>query len=291
MIRGYCDIFLQYLSSEKRRTSLTVKAYKSDLLLFFDYFREVINTEKWQKIDYSLYIRYLSKQGLKSSSIHRKTASVRNFFSFLQKQQVLATNPILQVILPKKEKRLQRFIPLGQIPHLQKVLEQDQCADTLILYLLYTTGLRAAEVVNLKIEDIAISSATISVRGKGNKTRLLPLLPQVVERLSQYLEVRKKMDTKHNFLFVTTQKKPLYPKYVYCLVRKKLTFAGVSLQKKSPHVLRHSFATHLLNNGAKISSIQALLGHVSLHTTQIYATHDLQSLKEIHARAHPKGGE
>lgn len=291
-MQQHFDHYLQYLTVEKRFSPHTILAYQKDVESFFLFLSNANLTKDFSSVRCSDYVIYLANFRYVPKTIHRKIAALRSFIRFLQKSNLLDHDPTQGLILPKINKKLPVFIPQTQMHTLgaeHKTKIKCTLQEELLVELLYTTGIRSAELIALHIQDFSFSKESLRVRGKGNKTRVIPLLPVILRKMSVYLQERKNYPTTEPFLFLTSKYKPLYPKLLYLIVRKRLIIRGVTLYKKSPHVLRHTFATHLLNNGAKINSIKELLGHSSVNTTQIYTSNSIAELKKIHAQAHPKG--
>ncbi|WP_205501628.1 tyrosine-type recombinase/integrase [Rufibacter psychrotolerans] len=290
------ELFFKYLQYEKRFSPHTILSYQTDLQQFQEYLQEVYHLEDLKEADHAIirsWVVTLVQKDLDTRTIHRKIASLRSYFRFLVQRGLLETNPTVRIKAPKLAKKLPAFIPEEAFTQL---LDQSEFSDDLkgqreklILELLYGTGMRLAELTNLKLEDINLSSKTLKVLGKGNKERILPLNTTLVSALSDYLQRRTSILSNNNssFLFVTEKGAPLYPKYVYRVVKKYMSSVSTAM-KNSPHVLRHSFATHLLNRGADLGAIKELLGHSSLAATQVYTHNSIEKLKAVFEKAHPK---
>ncbi|WP_210486663.1 tyrosine-type recombinase/integrase [Rufibacter aurantiacus] len=290
------ELFFKYLQYEKRFSPHTITSYQTDLQQFKEYLQEVYDLEDIQAADHAIirsWVVTLVQKELDSRTIHRKIASLRSYFRFLVQRGVLEVNPTVRIKAPKLAKKLPAFIPEDAFTQL---LDQSEFSpdfkgqrEKLILELLYGTGMRLAELTNLKLEDINLSASTLKVLGKGNKERILPLNHSLVQALTVYLQERRATFPKNNspFLFVTDKEAPLYPKYVYRVVKKYMSSVSTAI-KNSPHVLRHSFATHLLNRGADLGAIKDLLGHASLAATQVYTHNSIEKLKAVFEKAHPK---
>ncbi len=286
--------FRQYLKIEKRYSDNTVSAYMRDLKQFYDYagadYSEIVVDERKIKN----WIIDLSQRDISSRSINRKLSSLKTFYRFLLKQGVIEQSPMDKVLNPKQSAALPVFIPqqdLDKIPDL--LLEHDYklVRDWLLVELLYLTGLRRAELVGLKVNDIDFKSETIKVLGKGKKQRLIPVPNKLLDYIRHYLRLREEyyagQEYDEAYLFLTDKGKKLYPEYVNRKVKEVLSQI-TTLEKLSPHVLRHSFATHLLNNGADINAIKELLGHSSLAATEVYTHTTFEKLKKIYKQAHPR---
>ena len=288
--------FLDYLNFQKRYSKHTIVSYKNDLNAFFDflftqYGETVLNDIKTTFI--RSWLATLKQQEMESKSINRKISTLKSFFKYQLRQQAIAVSPMTAIISPKVNKRLPQFVDKKDIKTLLTDVEfPDTWAgktDELILQLFYNTGMRQAELVGLKEVDISDSNSTIKVLGKGNKERIIPVSNQLMQKMQEYMnDKRKQLEAFDKImLLVTATGKKLYPRYVYNTVNKYLAKV-TTIDKKSPHVLRHSFATHLMNNGADLNAVKELLGHSSLAATQIYTHNTIEKLKDIHKKAHPK---
>ncbi len=292
---GYKQDFLKFLQYEKRFSQHTVKSYSIDLNQFYLYFNLDTDQELIQKInhhDIREWIYSLSENNISSKSINRKLSSIKKFYKFLLREEILEINPFNKIISPKKEKKLHQFVQEEQISKLineSDIFEQskNKLTDKLIIDLLYGTGMRLSELINLKLDSIFLNENKILVLGKRNKERFVPLHKELKGSLSQYIEYRQNINAEHNFLLITVKGNKLYPKYVYRIVKKYLSLY-TTINKKSPHVLRHSFATHILNNGAELNAVKELLGHANLSATQIYTHNTFEKLKNIYKQAHPR---
>jgi len=288
--------FLDYLKFEKRYSAHTIIAYQTDLADFFSFLESSFGSTKLKDITHTLvrsWLAHLKEQNNTSRSINRKISTLKSFFKYQIKTGELETSPMGQVVSPKMSKRLPAFI---------KEREAQKMIDTLnvstenwkslnarmLVTLFYATGMRLSELVNLKDSQIDISRSQIKVLGKGNKERIIPLPAVIIKQIKEYQQLkRKEFDIKVEALLVTEKGRKLYPKYAYLVVNKILGEA-TTLDKKSPHVLRHSFATHLMNNGANLNAVKELLGHSSLAATQVYTHNTIEKLKNVYKKAHPK---
>jgi integrase/recombinase XerC len=288
--------FLDYLKFQKRYSQHTIISYKNDLHSFFDFLTLKFGETALSGIK-TVFIRSwlaeLKQHGMESKSINRKISTLKSFFKYQLKQQTITLSPMTAIISPKVNKRLPQFVDKKDIITL---LEQVEFPDTwegktdqLILQLFYNTGIRQAELMGLKEIDISKSNGTIKVLGKGNKERIIPVSNQLMNKMQEYTEDKKKMlkVVDKIVLLVTAAGKKLYPRYVYNTVHKYLGLV-TTIDKKSPHVLRHTFATHLMNSGADLNAVKELLGHSSLAATQIYTHNTIEKLKDIHKKTHPK---
>ncbi len=294
------NTFLQYLAYEKRFSLHTVKAYQNDLEQFFSFLSQQYGGLPAIKAVEPFHIRswivHLIQQKLAHRSVNRKLSTLKTYFKFLNKRGHLAKNPMLKVIAPKVGKRLPIFIKEQNLAKLFEEVEFKNnytgLRDRTILELLYSTGMRRAELIGLKVEDVDLVQNQLKVLGKGNKERILPLGKKIHQTLSNYLTERAVYweDKDERALFLTDKGKVLYPKLVYNLVKKYLSLV-TTVEQRSPHVLRHSFATHLSDHGADLNAIKELLGHANLAATQIYTHNSIEKLKKVYQQAHPKAKE
>ena len=286
----YLKEFINYIQSEKRYSDYTITSYKVDLNQFFNYLIEEYKIENPENVTFKIvrnWISYLLESGLKPRSVNRKISSLKSYFKFLVISNYSDSNPTLKITSPKTSKRLPVFLEKEKINSLLDAKYFDEnfigYRDKLIIELFYFTGIRLSELLNISIKDIDFNNSQIKVLGKRNKERLIPLTYTLILELKNYIN-------KHNlnsYLFVDENNNKLYSKKVYRIVNKYISKVS-SLKKKSPHVLRHSFATHMLNNGADINAIKEILGHSNLSATQIYTHNSIKKLKNVHKQAHPK---
>jgi len=292
----YQESFVDYLRYEKRSSFHTVTAYKNDLDQFVQYCSEVIGEFDVNKVDAKLvrsWIVSLMEQKLSSRSVNRKVSSVKSFFKYLMKMQLIDENPANQVTLPKIRKKLPLFV---EEKNINQLLDNGYFAndfaglrDLLIITLFYDTGIRLSELISLKDSSIDSKACLIKVLGKRNKERILPYPSSMNLLLQAYLEKRwETFGLKPERLLVTEKGEPVYEKLVYRIVKRNLGKITL-LEKKSPHVLRHSYATHLLNRGADLNAIKDLLGHANLAATQVYTHTIFKRVHEIYKQAHPRG--
>ncbi|AOW20199.1 tyrosine-type recombinase/integrase [Urechidicola croceus] len=286
--------FIEYLSFEKKYSQHTITAYQNDLNSFRKFLIQEYQDDNFLNVNYSQirsWIVLLVDSGISNRSINRKISSLKTFFKFLQKTKSISNNPLKNHQALKTAKRVQ--VPFST-KEIFQVIDNIEIEDNftmfrnkLIVELLYSTGMRRNELINLKVKDIDMSNNTIKVLGKRNKERFIPLLLSVKLSLEKYLFKRNLQVPNSNFLFYTDKQNKLYPTLVYRIINDY--FSTVSSKvKKSPHVLRHSFATHLLNEGADLNSVKELLGHSSLASTQVYTHSSLGKLKEVYNQAHPR---
>ena len=290
----HLDEFLKYLKLEKRYSPHTIKAYQIDLTQFQDYLEETYESVL-QKVKHPMVRSWLAQMldyGISPRSVNRKITALKSFYKFLLKEEIIKEDPTLKVIPPKMSKKLPAFVEEGQMSQLLDELDfTDDYAgvrDKLMIELFYSTGIRQAELINLKIKDIDFSSNVIKVLGKRNKERLIPLTIELRQKIDAYLNIRAELSIKDSlYLLLTNKGKKLYPTLVYRQVNHYLSQV-TSLDKKSPHVLRHTFATHMLNNGADLNAIKELLGHANLSATQVYTHNTIDKLKKVYNQAHPR---
>lgn len=288
--------FIDYLKFQKRYSQHTIISYKNDLSSFFDFILHQFGETPLPDIKPAFirsWLAELKQHGMESKSINRKISTLKSFFKFQLREQTIKVSPMTAIISPKVNKRLPQFVESADITTLLGSVEfPDTWAgktDRLILELFYNTGIRQAELVGLQEADISKANNTIKVLGKGNKERIIPVNNKLLNQAFEYMAAKKTVFEVYdkNCLLVSPAGKKLYPRYVYNSVKKYLSLV-TTISKKSPHVLRHSFATHLMNNGADLNAVKELLGHSSLAATQIYTHNTIEKLKDIHKKAHPK---
>lgn len=288
--------FLQHIKYEKRLSHHTVTAYESDLnqlWLFLQNTYELTGLEKTDFQQIRSWIVSLVEEGIENRSVNRKIATLRAFFSFLIRHKVITADPMLKVKALKTDRTLPKYVEEKPMEMLfEEIQFPDGFAgvrDRLVLELFYGTGMRLAELIGLKTNDINLYNNTLTVLGKRNKHRIIPLTKHLRDFLQQYLHLRKDLchDDQALPLILTDNAHAAYPVFIQRLVKKYLTYI-TSLEQKSPHVLRHTFATHLLNRGADLNAIKDLLGHSSLAATQIYTHNSIDKLKKVYEKAHPK---
>ncbi len=293
--------FLDYLRLEKRFSDHTVQAYETDLrqfLKFLELSYQIKNPALAGADEVRSWLYQLKNplpgqgQALSNRSINRKISSLRTYYKFLKRSGLIEKDPMLKITGPRSEKRLPVFIEQKEMQTLLDYLESAKgfkaLRDRLIIELLYATGMRRAELIGLKTRDIDFGDASLKVLGKGNKERIIPVSEKMLVLIRDYLKARdEELDTEAEELLLTNSGRPLHPKFVYNTVNRLIGMVS-AVQKKSPHVLRHSFATHLLNNGSPLNAIKELLGHSNLAATQIYTHGKIEELKEIYRQSHPK---
>ena len=288
--------FLDYLKFQKRYSQHTIISYSNDLVAFFDFLELQFGKTDLPDIKPTFvrsWLAQLKENGLESRTITRKISSLKTFFKYQLKQQTIAVSPMATVQSPKLKKRLPRFVEKDDINTLLKVIDFPDTwegrTDWLLIQLLYNTGIRQAELLGLKEMQVDRYGSSIKVLGKGSKERIIPVSEGLMNALQEYVAAKRKNFEQfdHDILLVGGKGKKLYPRYVYNVVNKYLSMV-TTIDKKSPHVLRHSFATHLMNNGADLNAVKELLGHSSLAATQVYTHNTIEKLKDIHKKAHPK---
>ena len=288
------DKFLEYIQQEKRYSPNTITSYRKDLEDFLSFLMDREGLEDLQKAEKKMvrnFIVFLSEKGLTKRSINRKISTLKSFYAFLQRISLIGVSPVEGISTLK-------FYPEKQIPFSKEEMQdlsvildsgEVELLDRLIIEVLYQTGMRRAELCNLLLENVHFYRNEITVIGKGNKQRIVPISPVLMQELKVYNdEYRKPNPDVDLYFFVTPKGKKITEKFVYLLVTRYLS-AVSSKRKRSPHILRHSFATHILNNGAEISKVKKMMGHASLSSTQVYTNADIEQLKNIFNKTHPRG--
>jgi integrase/recombinase XerC len=290
------QVFQDYLQFEKKYSPHTVNAYLNDLGFFEEFNKERFEQDSIEKVNYSQirsWIVFLVDQGVSNVSVNRKMASLKAFYKFLLKIKQIEVSPMLKHKALKTPK-------IVQIPFSEKEVSDlmfgvgspigfEEVRDKLIVDLFYTTGMRRAELIGLMLKNVDLSSGVVKVLGKRSKERIVPLLPIVADQINLYIKEREQLDqiVDSEYFFISKKGLKLSESFVYRLIN--CYFSRVSEKvKKSPHVLRHTFATHLLNNGADLNSVKELLGHSSLASTQVYTHNSLAELKKVYSEAHPR---
>lgn len=288
--------FTSYLRLEKNYSEHTVKAYERDIEEFSMFCKQDHQVESIDSMDYPIirnWIVSLSNTGLSNRSINRKISSLQAYYKFLMKIGEIKSTPLAKHKALKTEKKVE--VPFSE-QEMDRILSEipfednfEGMRDKLIIELLYTTGMRRTELVNLNLGAVDFSNATLKVLGKRNKERILPLLPATVELIKEYLIYRSRLQKIENpaFIFLTKEGAKIYETLVYRIINKYFSLVSPKV-KKSPHILRHTFATHLLNGGADLNSVKELLGHSSLASTQVYTHNSIAELKKVHQKAHPR---
>jgi len=290
------ESFFKYLQFEKRLSPNTYRAYRNDLTQFTSFLESGFPELAVEKSTYGAirsWIVQLVEQGVDPRSVNRKIACLRSFFKFLMTRDVIANDPMAKISILKTRKKLPSFVKEADMNHLlddvQFTDDLEGSRDKLILELFYATGIRLSELITLKERQLDLRTRTIKVLGKRNKGRVIPFAKSIVHTIEVYQEIRdREVELKdHGCLFVTDRGEPCYPMMVYRIVKKYLKLY-TSSEKLNPHVLRHTYATHLLNKGAEINAVKDLLGHSSLAATQVYTHNSIAKLKSVFDQAHPK---
>lgn len=291
------DSFLKYLSYEKRYSDHTIKSYKTDLKQFSDFlelnYPYITNLNESSHREIRAWIVSLVDADIEPRSINRKIASLRAYFKFLLKRDEIEKDPTWKIRVLKISKKLPHFVRENDMVKMLDNFDFENdfsgTRDKLVLELLYGTGIRLSELLNLTKDDIDLNSETIKVLGKRKKQRIIPFPKSLKELIVKYksLKTKKFENNKNPILIVTDNGKDCYPMFIYRTVKKYLE-AITGVDKKSPHVLRHTFATHLLNKGAELNAVKELLGHSSLAATQVYTHNSIEKLKRVFDQAHPK---
>ena len=282
--------FLHYLKHEKRYSVHTILSYTTDLEQFIKFLFSEFQINSVKKVNFQFvrsWVANLLNNNISARSVNRKITTLKTYFRFLIKEDIIELSPMQKIISPKTSKRLAVFVEEIKMEELFNEIDFGEGflaqRDRFILELFYFTGIRLSELINLKNKDIDYSNSTILVLGKRNKERLIPLTSPILANIKKLSSLNKS-----EFLFITEKGKQISAKQVYRLVNKYLSMV-TSLDKKSPHILRHTFATHMLNNGADINAIKEILGHTSLNATQRYTHNTIEKLKTVYKQAHPRG--
>lgn len=291
------EAFLHYLQFEKRYSSHTTEAYRSDLFQFISFLEGegLSGNDALAEADASLvrvWLMQLMESGMKPRSVNRKITALKAFYHFNVGTGKLMANPMLKVVAPKAPKQLPEYVEAAKLDLLLDQVEFEEgfngVLSKLVLELLYGTGMRRAELLGLRLADWEPNSQQIRVTGKRNKQRIIPLFPSLAARLEAYLQLRLSLNAASDKLLLREDGSEIYAEWVYRLVRKYLGLVSTK-KKRSPHVLRHSFATEMLNNGADLNAIKEVLGHANLSATQVYTHNSLEKLKSVYKNAHPRG--
>ncbi len=292
----YKESFLQYLQIEKRYSSHTLRSYGNDLgqfILFLLSKDLPEDPELATSHDIRAWIVSMLDNKLSASSVHRKISCLRVFYRYLRKEGIIKNDPLEKVVLPKRRKTLPVFVEEEAIGKLldSYAFGEDYpgIRNRTIIEMLYLTGMRRAELIGLQLNDVDLADGSVKVTGKRNKQRIIPLVRPFMKRLEEYLVVREADSSQGtgNWFFITDKGNKLYDKFVYNTVNRYLAMV-TTIERKSPHILRHTFATHMLNHGADLNSIKELLGHANLSATQIYTHNTFEKLREVYKQAHPR---
>jgi integrase/recombinase XerC len=288
------ESFLQYIRTEKRYSGHTVTSYKNDLNQFFMWLsvhHPDAGPEDVTQADVRAWMVSLIENGFATGTVHRKMSALRAFFRYMRKHGMSSADPMSGIKLPRKAKKLPVFVAEES---LDKLLDEYKFGDNFsgirdrtIVEFLYLTGMRRSELISLRDEDVDLSSGQVRVTGKRSKQRVIPLTGSFVQALKVYLNARSEAGHPGGWFFVSDRGNKMYDKGVYNIVKRYLSLV-TTIEKKSPHVLRHTFATHMLNRGADLNSIKELLGHASLSATQVYTHNTFEKLKKVYKQAHPR---
>ncbi len=286
------DKFLDYISVEKRYSQNTLVSYKKDLEDLLLFISETEGTEDLKKVDKKIirnFIVSLSEKKIQKRSINRKLSSLRSFYLYLLKIGEIQVSPLETI--PSLKFYAEKQIPISEeeMENLGEILESESenSLEKLIIETLYQTGMRKSELCNILLEQVDFSKSEIFVKGKGNKQRVVPISENLLKQMREYMVIRKPNEDSGIYFFVRENGKKLSEKFVYSVVNRYLSLITLK-KKKSPHILRHSFATHVLNNGAEISKVKKILGHSSLASTQVYTNGNIEQLKRVFNQAHPR---
>ncbi|MFN8362468.1 MAG: tyrosine-type recombinase/integrase [Cloacibacterium normanense] len=284
--------FLDYISVEKRYSQNTLVSYKKDLEDLLLFISETEGTEDLKKVDKKIirnFIVSLSEKKIQKRSINRKLSSLRSFYLYLLKIGEIKVSPLETI--PSLKFYAEKQIPISEeeMENLGEILEKESgnSLEKLIIETLYQTGMRKSELCNILLEQVDFSKSEIFVKGKGNKQRVVPISENLLKQMREYIAIRKPNEDSGIYFFVRENGKKLSEKFVYSVVNRYLSLITLK-KKKSPHILRHSFATHVLNNGAEISKVKKILGHSSLASTQVYTNGNIEQLKRVFNQAHPR---
>jgi integrase/recombinase XerC len=290
------ESFLQFLQVEKRYSLHTIRSYQNDLDQFHSYLSEngiPDNPGEIASHQIRAWIVSLMESGISSVSVHRKISCLRGFFRYLRKEGIVKNDPLEKVVLPKRKKTLPVFVAEES---LNTLLDNNNFGDDFsglrnrtIIEMLYFTGMRRSELTGLQNKDVDLQGATLKVTGKRNKQRIIPLTKPFIIRLKEYIRSRNEVAETGNegWFFITDKGNKLYDRFVYNVVKEYLSMV-TTIEKKSPHILRHTFATHMLNRGADLNAIKEFLGHANLSATQVYTHNTFEKLKKIYKQAHPR---
>ena len=290
--------FLRYIQNEKRYSNHTLKAYRNDLDQFQSYLEDTYGTSPPESASHFMirsWLVSLLDNSISTKTINRKISTLKSFYKYLSRENVIQANPMLKVIAPKNGKTLPSFVKEKDMDRLMNDIKFNDdftgIRNKLLIQFFYSTGMRLSELINLQITDINLDGLALKVLGKRNKERIIPISKTLATAIAGYLNYRDhqlaELNTENNFLFITEKGKQSYPKLVYRITNKYLSYVSTN-PKKSPHTLRHSFATSMLNHGADLNAVKELLGHASLAATQIYTHNTIEKLKNVYEHAHPR---
>lgn len=288
--------FLDYLKFQKRYSQHTIISYENDLGAFSGFVTATFGEMEINQVNASFirsWLASLKEQGMESKSINRKISSLKSFFKYQLKESNITISPMKTIVSPRVKKRLPQFVDEKEVSvlfnHVEFPDDWKGRTERLIMSLFYNTGMRQAELVSLKEKQVDKSNRAIKVLGKGNKERVIPISIELMGILQDYIAAKRNQLENYDEenVLVSDKGKKLSPRYVYDVVKHYLSLV-TTINKKSPHVLRHTFATHLLNNGAELNAVKELLGHSSLAATQVYTHNTIEKLKDVYKKAHPK---
>ncbi len=297
-VKAAIQQFTSYARFEKKQSAHTLLALENDLGQFESYLVEVYQLKLLEEVSH-LYIRswlvQLMENGIGARSVARKVSSLRAFYKFMLREELLSQNPMTRIQAPKIEKKLPVFLEervmkelfAADLVQTETLKEIEVIQDDLILLTYYTTGMRLSELIGLKESDVDFFRMQVKVLGKRNKERIIPITRELSEALAAFIAAKRVEGLAANFLFCLRSGEALYPKKIYTMVKARLSEV-TTLQKRSPHVLRHTFATHMLNNGADLNAIKELLGHANLSATQVYTHNSIERLKQVYKNKHPR---
>jgi integrase/recombinase XerC len=289
------ELFLSYLKYEKRYSPNTIIAYENDLDQFVLFGKNLVEDFCVEEVDYHLirqWIVSMMDNGISAKSINRKISTLKTFFKFLMREGLIEKNPTEKVAIPKMGKKLPVFVQEKEMNQLLdgRFFTEDfeGRRDKAVVSLFYGTGIRLSELVGIRFSDLNLNEKMVKVHGKRDKDRLVPFPLEISTVLNEYIRLRNELfPDSGNFLFLTGNGEPAYNKLIYRIVKRQLSLV-TTIDKKSPHILRHSYATHLLNHGADLNAIKELLGHANLAATQIYTHTTFEQLKKVYKQAHPR---
>ena len=288
----HIDDFINYIEVEKKHSINTVENYERDLIAFYDFIKsEGIN--EISNVDYKVirnYLRHLFANKYSKKTVSRHISSLKSFYKYMYSKGKIKVNPMLLISSPKLDKKLPKFVYYNDLEKILKVPFEDDFfsrRDSLILELFYATGIRLSEIVNIKIDDVIFSKNMIKIIGKGNKERIVIYGDVCKQKIEEFLKLREIKDIKSDYLIINKDYKKLTPRGVEYILDKIVKKSGVNISV-SPHTLRHTFATHMLNEGADLKTVQELLGHENLKTTQIYTHVSNDRLRNVYLKSHPR---
>jgi integrase/recombinase XerC len=291
------EMFLSFIKFEKRYSDHTLISYQTDLEQFKTYMKLTYEQEDIVDVSHSFirsWMVSLINAGDKATTINRKISTLKSFYKYLLKKEAITVNPTSKLTRPKTPKKLPTFIDENAAKILMTNIEADgsdmeNYRDMVMMEMLYSTGIRRSELMNLTMNNVDASKLQIKVYGKGKKERIVPISSELFNKVEKLVGINFKQDftDKEDFIFLTIKGKKIYPELIYQTIKKQLSHVTTT-SKKSPHVMRHTFATHLLNNGADLNAIKDLMGHSSLASTQVYTHNSIEKLKNVYKQAHPK---